>query len=52
LTTYNILKKIFENNETKEKFKELVHDKKIFDFFEKHVNSLNNKDMLKIRFYI
>ena len=47
LTTYNILKKIFENNETKEKFKELVHDEKIFDFFEKHVNSLNNKDNVK-----
>ncbi len=47
LTTYNILKKIFENNETKEEFKNLVYNDKIFSFFETHVNNLNNKDNVK-----
>ena len=47
LTTYNILKKIFENNETKEEFKKLVYDNRIFSFFETHVNNLNNKDNVK-----
>lgn len=47
LTTYNILKKIFENNETKEKFKNLVYDDRIFSFFETHLNNLNNKDNVK-----
>lgn len=47
LTTYNILKKIFENNKTKEEFKNLVYNDKIFSFFETHVNNLNNKDNVK-----